>query len=247
MTHVFLLAGQSNMVGCGVAGELTPELRTPPTRVRLFEDGEFVTFASGPTFGPELGFAHDLGRSRGEPIVLCKVARSGANLYYDWNPDGVSSGPQDAYRGPLYPQMVSQVGALWQRLSGAGAHARVCGMLWLQGERDSVFDFMAAVYQRRLSEFIRCVRRDLGSTDMPFIMALIAPRRLALDTGQHFPHAYRDTVRAAQRRVARSVPRVGLVETDDLPQSDNLHFDTAGQIELGRRYARVYEQIGPAT
>lgn len=103
MIRVFLLAGQSNMRGAGITAEIAGRV-TPPATVRLFDDGAWRDLLWQERFGPECGFALDIAAAfPDDQIVLCKVARGGANLYYDWNPDGVSKGPEDACRGPLYP------------------------------------------------------------------------------------------------------------------------------------------------
>lgn len=239
MTGIYILAGQSNMVGSGVTAELPERHRQTPETIRLWEDGQFVPFTRSPRFGPEVGFAYELGVALpGDPVVLGKVAKSGANLTYDWNPDGVSRGEEDDYRGPMYPLMLDQVRQLCDSLRAEGDDATISGMAWMQGERDSVFDSMAAAYEDNLTAFIKQVRKDLQTPSLPFAVAQICPRVINLDTGR-YRHAYREQVRQAQQAVAESLSSVALVRTDDLPQSDNLHFDTAGQIELGRRLARA--------
>jgi hypothetical protein len=112
------------------------------------------------------------------------------------------------------------------------------GMMWMQGERDSVFEFMAEAYERNLADFVKAVRRDTDNEDLPFVIGQIAPRLYRLEEGQ-FQHAYRHIVQESQRAVANSTRLVEFVETMDLPQSDNLHFDTGGQLELGRRFAEA--------
>jgi len=240
MTRIFVLAGQSNMVGAGVTAELPEAWRREPANVRVFADGDFREWAGGDRFGPEIGFGVALGEALPDTqIVLCKVAKGGANLYYDWNPDGAARGEEDIYRGPMYPLMLAEIDSLSARLQGQGTAALVSGMLWMQGERDSVFEFMAEAYEANLRAFIRQVRADLAAPAMPFLVALICPRIIELpDLG--YRHACRDTVRRAQAAVAESGTAVSLIPTDDLPQGDNLHFTTAGLLKLGRRYAKAY-------
>ena len=119
---------------------------------------------------------------------------------------------------------------------------RVCGLLWMQGERDAVFETMAAAYERNLAGFIAAVRRDTGTLDLPVILGEIAPRVYNLEK-RCFKHAFREIVQGARQHVADADPRVDLVHTLDLPQRDNLHFDTAGQLELGRRLARAAVEL----
>lgn len=85
-------------------------------------------------------------------------------------------------------------------------------------------------------------QRDFGAPALPFLIAQICPRIIELDTLRH-RHPCREPVRESQEAVAQADPYVALIPTDDLPESDNLHFDTAGLIVLGRRYARAYVQL----
>lgn len=56
------------------------------------------------------------------------------------------------------------------------------------------------------------------------------------------------TVTQAQMDVAGKVKNGAFVTSDGLtPKSDNLHFNSASQRELGRRYFKAWSQvIGPA-
>jgi len=238
MTNVFLLAGQSNMVGGGTVAELPESLRTAPPTVRLYEDGAWRELTWREQFGPEVGFAHAVTKRMGaEPIVLVKVAVGGANLRYDWNPDGVSRGDEDAYRGPFYPRLTAAVAAVASHLAGEPFHYEA--LLWMQGERDSVFESMARVYEASLAGLVAAVRRDTGRADLPALIAQVAPRRYDLHADR-FSHAWRHLVWDAQRRYAAADPHAVYIETLDLPQFDNLHFDAAGQLLLGRRFAEAY-------
>jgi len=235
MIRIFLLAGQSNMVGAGITAQ-----KIPSGNVRLFEDGEWRDLFWRNRFGPEVGLSQTLSSAFfDDQIVLCKVAQGGANLYYDWNPDGVSKGAEDEYRGPLYPKLIEALETLNAQLSSSSESFEWSGMMWMQGERDSVFESMAESYERNLTDFVSVVRRGTGNGNLPFVIGQIAPRVYRLEEGQ-FQYAYRHVVQEAQRAVASSNPLVELIETMDLPQSDNLHFDTGGQLELGRRFAKAY-------
>ena len=228
------------MVGAGITEQIPSAMGTPPQNVRLFEDGAWRKLLWRDRFGPEVTFGREISAAfPDDPLVLCKVARGGANLTYDWNPDGISKGPEDAYRGPLYPKLTAAIETLRADLDSAGEPYGFCGVIWMQGERDSVFEFMAKSYERNLVALIATFRRDTDSSKLPVILGQIAPRVYCLEEGR-FQHAFRCTVQEAQRRVSRLDPLVELVETMDLPQVDNLHFDTGGQIELGKRVAQAW-------
>lgn len=240
MIGVFLLAGQSNMLGAGVSTEIPTAHKIPPQNVRLFEEGAWRDLIWRDSFGPEVGFSMEIASAfPDDQIVLCKVARGGSNLFYDWNPDGVSKGPEDVYRGPLYPKLMTALETVKAELTSTDESTGISGVLWVQGERDSVFEFMAESYEANLTSFIAAIRRDTELDGLPVTIGQIAPRMYELEEGR-FRHAFRSVVQEAQQRVSCSDPLVELVETMDLPQSDNLHFDTGGQMELGARLARAW-------
>jgi hypothetical protein len=90
MVKIFILAGQSNMVGAAITSELPEELKNVKNDVRVFEDEKMNHVIFKDRFGPEFGFAKSLEEVLpNEEIVLCKTAKGGANLFYDWNPNGV--------------------------------------------------------------------------------------------------------------------------------------------------------------
>lgn len=243
MSHtplIFLLAGQSNMYGRGLATDVPEDWPPPPSHVRLYEADGFTPFLSRKDFGPEVGFATEIARHLPDrDIILCKHARGGANLHYDWNPDGISQGPEDTYRGPMYPQLLD----VWQHLQDQIDKPELGGILWMQGERDCVIQLMASAYADNLRRFIVRLRQDLAQPDLahpvlPFLMGRVSPRVLLHQDGRIWhQHRYRQAVRTAQQQVAAALPAVAIVETDDLPQHDHLHYNATGQLLLGQRYA----------
>ncbi len=238
MPKIVLLAGQSNMAGAGVSAELPDAYQSAPAGIRLFEDGEFRALIWRETFGPEVGFAHAVANAGITDVVLCKHARGGANLFYDWNPDGVSKDEEkDEYRGPLYPQLLAALTQLCEEFEDD--EIDVAGVLWVQGERDSVFSFMAHAYEDNLAGLLAALRQDTGTAELPFVLGRVSPRMVNLSSLRH-QHAYRTIVRDAQVYVTVQDPYAGWVDTDDLPTGDNLHYTTPGQLLLGRRLAAVW-------
>ena len=100
----------------------------------------------------------------------------------------------------------------------------------------TIFEFMADAYKKNMINFIEQLRSDVNTHDMPFTMGKIAPRKFDITKGT-FHHQYRNQIRQTQDEVAQQLPYTYSIETIDLPQSDNLHFDTAGMVELGKRFA----------
>lgn len=248
MTRVFLLAGQSNMEGAGaVSSRLPASIRDRlPRDVQLFEDDDWRTLLWQDHFGPEVGFVRELAPvPAGDRLVLCKVARGGSNLHYDWHPERATGGMGERYLGPLYPKLIAAYTSVAAPLERSDERWECAGLLWMQGERDAVFETMARAYAVNLETLIAAVRADTGRERLPVVVGLVSPRVYEL-AHERFQHRYRQVVRDCQRWVARTDPRVALVDTTDLPQCDNLHYDTPGQFEFGRRCARAWLSVAGA-
>ena len=93
-----------------------------------------------PTFGPELSFGALIAEATGSnnQIAIIKVSRGGASLRNDWrvNPT-VDPGP-DTPEGFLYRALLEEVPARLAELEADGSTAIVRGVVWHQGESDSV-------------------------------------------------------------------------------------------------------------
>ena len=221
MIPIVILAGQSNMVGHGQLSEL--DGTDLPAGVQLFDlnprDG---------CLGPEIGFARTfLDSIEVDELWLIKYAVGGSSLLAwekTWSADraGIAD---DADKGALYPRLIRHVKQVIQ-----GEDVQLLACLWMQGESDSRYQPAAAQYQRNLKRLIADIRDDLGQPELHFVIGLVNP------TPARF--AYLSTVRAAQSQAAKTLPNVSLVDTDGLSKhEDELHYDTAGQLELGRRFA----------
>ena len=211
---VFVLAGQSNMVGHGRTEDLRAEQLTLPPNVTLFLGAQESLPATRARFGPELTFAKVLS-------------------LLDWAPAWDATRAEitgNATRGSLYEQLIG----ILDELSLRGAHFG--GVLWMQGERDARIEAAGKDYYQNLEDLIAALRRDLGRKDLPFVLGLVNP------PPERYPA--REVVRAAQRKIADDLPGVYLVETDDLSKwDDRLHYDSAGLLELGRRFAATVASL----
>ncbi|MGD1978133.1 MAG: sialate O-acetylesterase [Akkermansiaceae bacterium] len=119
---VFILAGQSNMEGKGLAGHLDTYKDDPQIKpwYKIVKDGDgwakrddvFITYPSksggakhGPltadfgtkgenSIGPEFGFGHAVGEAYDEPVLIIKTAWGGKSVYQPFRPP--SAMPSDA-------------------------------------------------------------------------------------------------------------------------------------------------------
>lgn len=229
---VFLLGGQSNMLGRAPVSGLPVELQGPQSDV-LFFGGSDGTAGTTLTplqpdgknpgeFGPEVTFGRTMADAfPTTQFALIKYAAGGTALYNDWAPD-TGSGPGAQYN--LFQQTVTDGLAA---LHSAGHTTDIIGMLWHQGESDAI-EGQEANYQTNLTNFISDVRSNYG-TDLPFMIGEI--RRQSTAT---------NTVADAQVAVGAADPNSTFVQAADLSFLDTYHFDAASMTTLGERYANSY-------
>ncbi len=222
---VLVFAGQSNMVGQGSTGGLPEEMKAPLPSVLVADTGQgkWVPFKPGKGMGPEIACCRLLAKALGQPVGFVKFAVGGTDLGKQWHPEGT---------GNLYTKLRDRVQAA-QTLGDV----EIVAMLWMQGERDSRSGPMAEKYAENLDKLVRRARADFKSPNMIFVCGRVNP------PGGHYPH--QDKVRKAQESI--SLPRTGWIDCDDLAKhGDNLHYNTVGLIEMGKRFAAKVLQISTA-
>ena len=111
------------------------------------------------------------------------------------------------------------------------------GILWHQGESDSKAE-LAEVYQTKLEDLIKRIRKDLGASSVPFVIGQLG----------RFPENpwtdFRERVNQAHIQVAKEIPLVGFVSSEGLTSnSDLIHFDSDSLKVFGKRYAKVYLEL----
>lgn len=230
---VYILAGQSNMVGLGITSELPPEFQAPQNDVLfnvLHVTNGWTTLrpGGGAEFGPEITFGrHTADLQAPNSIALYKFAVGATSLAVDWDPDA----------GPLYPQLMQGLRDAVDALRQAGHQPQIKAMLWMQGESDALSADWAAAYETNFTNFISRVRSDVGVEALPFVFGQIYAPTLP----------FRNVVRAAQARVAAHVPGATMILTDDLPvYNDRLHYNTAGLMGMGYRFAVALNDVNCA-
>ena len=231
---VFVLAGQSNMVGFGSIAELDDTVKTQPANVEFYLEGEQTSMASQGAAGPEFTLAAVLSRSiPNRKIVLIKYARSGTSLLA-WAPDWEAERAaitENHQAGPLYENLLDQVRTITQ-----DKRVELGAVFWMQGERDARYPAAAAEYEANLVTFIEAVRRDLHAPGLPFIYGQVNPPSASYQGAA--------AVRLAQNRAERRVGNAKLVSTDGLTKgADGVHYDAQGQMVLGRRFAEAYLEL----
>ena len=232
--QVFILSGQSNMVGQGRTADLPDALTRLPPNVTYYLNGEPTSFAAQPQFGPEVSFTHELANAwPGEPIIVIKFAVGGTSLLA-WAPEwrqALARRTRNENQGPLYQRLMGYIAS-----AEIGPRPRLAAVLWMQGERDARYPLVGWRYRSNLTTLVERLRQDLESPTLPFIYGQVNPPML------RYPGFA--IVRKAQAEAERTIPFATMVSTDGVSKhDDDLHYDSEGQLELGRRFARAYLEL----
>lgn len=235
---LFLLIGQSNMKGRGF---MPAEPKRDPRLVMMsLKDDEWYlarhplhltgdprTFdgADNAGVGPGLAFAEAIAAASPNTrvgLVPCAVGGSAIALW------------QKGAR--LHENAVRR--AKLAMHAGAPVPARIRGALWLQGEADAT-DERIGVYEEKLHALVRDLRAELGEPELPFVACTI---------GEMSPDGAgrrKADLNAILLRLPDRVPRTACVDARDIKThiGDAVHFDTAAQEEIGRRYAAKYRAL----
>jgi hypothetical protein len=233
--NIILMAGQSNMAGAGDLRALPDSLRHIPENFTFIDlrSRSFLSRLRASTFGPEVGLSHLIGAANPHMnFALIKFAVHASSLY-DWSPYYSKQQAKITGRehlGSLYDEFIMR---LKHELNGKRYH--LIALLWMQGERDAHFPSAAGKYEMNMKELLDAVRMDLKCPNLPLVMGLVNPP----ETG--FPAV--DVVRHAQQGLSETSPLITLVDTDDLSKhADQVHYDAAGQLELGRRFGKALSE-----
>ncbi|HUW56427.1 MAG TPA: sialate O-acetylesterase [Planctomycetota bacterium] len=223
--HVYLLLGQSNMAG---RGKVEAQDREVHPRVFMLDRAgqwvpatEPVQFDRGPATGVGPGLSFGKVMAEQDPSVRIALV-----------PCAVGGSPISQWRkgGGLYRTMLA-------RAKIAAQSGVLKGILWHQGENDSLKQEQADQYERSLHAMIAEMREDLGVSKVPFVAAELGEFWV-----RRTPHA--PTVNDALRRLPERVPNTACVSSKGLGhKGDQVHFSAEAARELGRRYAKALIQL----
>jgi hypothetical protein len=246
---VFIFAGQSEAINSGTdTGLLKPDALAPQPNV-LFYNARTHTPATGavhwvtyrpPTgpgyadcghtnaqgsFGPEITAANLISRKcyGGGPVAVFKYAVGATDLWNQWNPK----------RAGYYPDMLSCLSNALSALPQETGHTgHVAGVFWTQGESDALAGkATAAAYGGNLQRFVVALRRDFSQSRLPFIYGRILPQ-----------WQNSQGVREGQQALTNCLRNVFMANADDL-LTPTLHYDNAGTMTLGDRYAEGFAAL----
>ena len=242
--RVFILTGASNARGDDDDITGLGDLSGPQRDILLFDKDRRLQPLVPPTalprraIGSDVSFARDRADHLGSGICVVKYAIGSTALGRHWQP-----GSEAGY----YEELVSRVRAAMVLLGDAGYRPRISGLFLVQGEADSGNGDYDSIYAESLARFVGSLRRDLNAPEMSAVWSRI-PSRIP---PARYPFA--DVVRGAQVRSASLIGKSAWIDTDDLalvtnvspPDLPNLHYTTAGEVELGHRFAAAWIRLNP--
>lgn len=213
---IFLLIGQSNMVG---RGKIEPQDTEPHPRILSLDANQRWVRAVDPLqpgAGVSLGssFARTLVAADPSITIGLVPCAKGSTQLDLWLPGT-----------PLYANAV-------KRTQAALHHGRLAGILWHQGEGDSARQ-LESTYAQRFATMIAGLRRDLAAPDIPVVVG-------ELGTFWRAPEPMNQVLRDLPALVSRTACASSAGLTD---KGDRIHFDSASLREFGRRYAAAYLQL----
>jgi hypothetical protein len=247
---VWILAGQSNMEGCGsMTGPAKPhplvrafsmrrEWRAATEPLHLLaespdachaavqcsvEKGEELRRTAVKGVGVGLFFAREMvERSGGVPQGLLCTAHGGTSME-QWSPSRKKLGGES-----LYASMLASVKATGQP---------VAGLLWYQGESD-VDPVQMPQYTGRMKALVAASRRDLRQPRLPWVIVQL---------GRHVsdqPSAVEwNGIQEQQRLLPGVIANLDTVPAVDLPLDDGIHIGAEGFPRLATRLASAADRM----
>jgi hypothetical protein len=214
-------SGKSGWETLSVQPKGSPRPKSEPRQY-----GNFIQPTGG--FGPEISFArslknHDQKQGSKHTMAVVKVAFSGTSVADDWDPSG------EGNRGACYRALINELRVAQAQLKSANEAYRFRGLVWIQGESDANAND-APKYADRLKAMFHSLRHEIQAESMPI---LISVNPHFLEGKNHFM----SEIIAAQKQVGKELQGCRYVDCGGVGLANQVHFDSAGTIEVGKRFA----------
>lgn len=234
---LFILAGQSNMVGWAPL----PEDVETNARIYVFGNDYRWHLAREPV---------DSAINQVDPVSLDRLAYFGPSMAFalaslDRNPQIViglipcakNSSSIGQWQRDLSDQAL--YGSCLKRARAASPMGRISGILFFQGETDALDPALypepmpnPSEWSRLFTAFVTDIRKDMEEPNLPVIFAQIGSNT----SPEAFPNW--DIVREQQSSI--QLPVTAMITTDDLQLLDGLHFTSESYRIIGKRFAKTY-------
>lgn len=251
---LFILSGQSNMVGQGLSKELEgvfPDALVPNERILMFENGKWQPLQPLIiTFGPEIMFAHEMAKAwPNETIGIVKQGKGGTGILA-WSPDWTKEKADltgDAHKGNLWKALIRKV-----KDAQEAAPCETEGFVWMQGAKDMRNLQTAEAYLDNLEAFFSAMRQEVNVPELPIVLGSYRMNGLPdkitesnITDGMKPSEKSTIQVLKAQWDIQDLAPPVKMIPLRNIQQhpKPNVHFNTNGQLQLGKAFAEGYLQL----
>ena len=188
----------------------------------------------GTIFGPEQMFGQVMRTFYTDPFSIIKVAAGGSEIKNNWSKESGSFWPE------LMENLVEPIDTTTEAWRG---------IVWFQGENDSLNKTKSSEYLVELTKFIANLRYAMFQVDTTTFAQPEDIPVVIIGLGCWLANnvrRYGKAVMDAQRAFVNTTCNTALVRTDDL--SCHAHFDDASQIIIGARLANTLRRLtAPST
>lgn len=239
---VWVCAGQSNMTDMGaITDGFVPNTDDPINenmhiihaedcawRQMTHPAGEGRFFKSGVRTSPVTTFAREISAYTGVPVGIVQTSVGGTNIW-QWV-KGVRD--SEASSGYLFDALTSCFDKMDKNIKG---------VLWYQGCNDAISENYAYNYKNLQQKVFDNVRAFFGE-DTPIITTQIndANQDSTASLGYYDAWSY---VKDIQRQNEDLYDNVYVVSTGEQELGDTIHNNTASNVILGGKWARVAENV----
>ena len=168
-TKLFILSGQSNMVGQGMSAELTEEQLAPNDRILMFEQGKWQPLRPlKHTFGTEISFARIMAKTwPDETIGIVKQSVGGTGILA-WHPQWTEEKANltsDAKKGNLWKALTNKI-----RAACNANDCEIARFIWRQGGKDMQSLLTGKMYLQNLKALVEGLRKETNTPNMPLVL-----------------------------------------------------------------------------
>jgi hypothetical protein len=237
---LFVMAGQSNMSGKGTL----PEMQHVNYHIYVFGNDYRWRLALEPIdspigqvddvskdlyarYSPALSFATNLHALEPERIIGLIPCAKGETSIMEWQ--------QNDSDQSLY-------GSCLKRIRAAGLAGQVDGIIFFQGEADTVNPDMAphlplAVnnYAEMFEKYVTDMRADLDDPNLPVVFAQIGSNKNS--------EKYVNWTIIQQQQESVMLACSAMITSDDLELRDEIHYTTSSYLIIGERFANAFRSL----
>lgn len=247
---LFILSGQSNMVGQGMSAEIPKSFLPLSERILMFEEGRWQPLQPlDYWFGPEISFAHYVARIWPEETIGIVKQSEGGTGVLAWNPNWTKEKADltgDARKGNLWKALTEKVQAARE-----AADCEVKGFIWMQGGKDMQNLVTGENYLENLSALVNGLRKETGYPHLPLVLGSYRIPAVPDNPHEFDFSALPETVRPGYAQVLKAQydAQFALAPAKMIPLRDvesypkNVHFNTTGQLKLGKLFAEGYLEL----